>query len=221
MVPGETDTAPRIVRPPTETLLATGNATLRRVTASGSANFPTIGSGNVILSPVTASGAVTIPPRASGNVILSPVTASGAASASTPVSGDSRFVTVAEVNAGLGMYGLYNTTGSIDNRLVPATGGNIYIQRAYSRTDSGITWRLRWNNSQGGADPGASVSESTWSFINVTHSTGTMQLDFRRTSNGGDIFLDSFGSSGFAYMNAPDVWDGADVGLVYEVEFIP
>jgi hypothetical protein len=219
--PDETDTAPRRITRPTVTLTALGSVTLGAVEASGGVVFPNPASGSVILTPLTSSGVATIPPVGAGAVTAPVIISSGAVTVTGAPSGDSRFVTVAEVNAGLGMYGLYGTTGSIDNHLVPANNGNTYILRAYSRTDSGVTWRLRWNNSGTGADPGSSVSEGTWTFIDVVHSAGTMRLDFRRTSNGGDIFLDSFGSSGFAYMNAPAEWDAGDVGQVREVIFIP
>jgi hypothetical protein len=203
------------------TLSASGAAILNGIRASGGVIFPNPASGSVILTPFTSSGIARIPPIASGSPSIPIITGGGAVTVTGAPSGDSRFVTVAEVNAGLGMYGLYGGTGSIDNHLVPATNGNTYIERAYSRTDSGVTWRLRWNNSGTGADPGSSVSQATWTFIDVVHSAGTMRLTFSRVSNGGDIFLDSFGSSGFAYMNAPAEWDAGDVGQVREVIFIP
>jgi hypothetical protein len=83
------------------------------------------------------------------------------------------------------MYGLYDAIGSIDNHLVPATGGNAYIRRAYSR--SGLSsWRYRFDQSLGG-DPGATITVGTFSFIKVTHSGGVMTLDHRLVGDGGDI----------------------------------
>jgi hypothetical protein len=217
--PDETDTAPRRITRPTVTLIALGDTTLGAIEASGNAAFPNPASGSVILTPFSASGALIIPPKASGSPSIPIITGGGTATAEAPVSGTVRNVTVAEINAGAGMYGLYDAIGSIDNHLVPATGGNAYIRRAYSR--SGLSsWRYRFDQSLGG-DPGATITVGTFSFIKVTHSGGVMTLDHRLVGDGGDITTASGGgSNGFFYFNASSFWGAADIGQVYSVEFI-
>jgi len=193
---------------------------LGSIEASGGAVFPNPASGSVILTPFSASGALVIPPKASGSPSIPIITGGGTATAQAPVSGTVRNVTVAEINATAGMYGLYDATGSIDNHLIPGTGGDVYIRRAYSR--SGLSsWRYRFDQALGG-DPGATIDVDTFSFIKVTHSGGVMTLDHRLTSQGGDITSESGGgSNGFFYFNATAFWGAGDIGEIYSVEWIP
>lgn len=111
-----------------------------------------------------------------------------------------------------------------DNGLITAVGEMADYEAGFATQPDG-GFELFLGASAPGADPLALLSYETYSTIEVDHSGGTLVLDTRDIGSGGDLdqggSVNGPGGGSWWFPSVTKVWFDADIGLQYQVRFVP